>query len=493
MTLCKDVGAGYTDFAVAVAHDGREWSVNKRYSEFLQVYTKSGLQIDFPSKQSLNFGFGLSDSQLEKRRDGLHAFIRLLVKEKEGLAGDFLEDKHARKTDSKGPSASVQANQIPWALVQAIKRLKVPRQSFALSLEAQGIKSDGAAQLVEALAGNRTCSSLNLDGNKVGAKGAGMIASLLKSGGTDSCAVSAVFLSKNELGTIGAMPIADALMGNNFLCQLELSGNAIGNEGLSALGDALKRNCRLQHLDLSCNPLGGTSPLAVESIGQFGEALKVNLSLDTLLLADACLGAVGIGVIADSLKSNAALTSIDLSNNTSSSPSSSGGGGVGGGGGGGSGGQSHGTELLNGAGSGADAPCSAELELEVRKQQLTAFYLTHEPSKVPEVHNLLTSYRYDDVVASLMKKYGKVPEEWSASGADELPPAEDGAIACCVADMLKANHKLRVITLRHNKIGPLGAMSIAQALLCNCTVERLELGWNCLGDDGLAIFAAGGW
>ena len=55
-------------------------------------------------------------------------------------------------------------------------------------------------------------------------------------------------------------------------------------------------------------------------------------------------------------------------------------------------------------------------DLELRKQQLTAFYQKHEPSKVSAVHTLLTQYKYEDVVASLMKKYGTLPEGWGASG-----------------------------------------------------------------------------
>jgi hypothetical protein len=56
-------------------------------------------------------------------------------------------------------------------------------------------------------------------------------------------------------------------------------------------------------------------------------------------------------------------------------------------------------------------------EEQLRKQQLTAFYQKHEPSKVSAVDTLLTQYKYEDVVASLMKKYGTLPEGWGAGGS----------------------------------------------------------------------------
>lgn len=47
-----------------------------------------------------------------------------------------------------------------------------------------------------------------------------------------------------------------------------------------------------------------------------------------------------------------------------------------------------------------------------RKQQLEKFYHTHEPSKIPEVDTLLTDYKFEDVVVSLLAKYGSLPPEW---------------------------------------------------------------------------------
>lgn len=73
----------------------------------------------------------------------------------------------------------------------------------------------------------------------------------------------------------------------------------------------------------------------------------------------------------------------------------------------------------------AAAPAAPALsEMESRKQQLSAFYQKYEPSKISAVDTLLTQYKYEDVKASLLKKYNAVPEGWGgASAASSSAPA----------------------------------------------------------------------
>lgn len=59
-------------------------------------------------------------------------------------------------------------------------------------------------------------------------------------------------------------------------------------------------------------------------------------------------------------------------------------------------------------------------ELNKRKQQLVRFYSQHQPTKIPEVHALLTNYRFDDVKASLLKKYNGLPEGWEPPRSSKL-------------------------------------------------------------------------
>ena len=56
-----------------------------------------------------------------------------------------------------------------------------------------------------------------------------------------------------------------------------------------------------------------------------------------------------------------------------------------------------------------------------REGQLAAFYEKHEPSKIPEVVTLLANYPYEDIKASLLAKYGALPEGWG----EDAPPASE--------------------------------------------------------------------
>ena len=63
-------------------------------------------------------------------------------------------------------------------------------------------------------------------------------------------------------------------------------------------------------------------------------------------------------------------------------------------------------------------------------KQLAAFYTAREPSMVPRVDVLLDDYRFLDVVVSLYKKYGELPEGWAGYlPADVAPDKQDAAAA----------------------------------------------------------------
>ena len=63
-------------------------------------------------------------------------------------------------------------------------------------------------------------------------------------------------LEGNEIGTRGAVALADALQHTPCLQYLNLSGNKIGDQGMQAIAGALERGCcpELECLDLTgCN------------------------------------------------------------------------------------------------------------------------------------------------------------------------------------------------------------------------------------------------
>ena len=100
-------------------------------------------------------------------------------------------------------------------------------------------------------------------------------------------------------------------------------------------------------------------------------------------------------------------------------------------------------------------PPAAVSEMEAKKQQLTAFYQQHEPSKIPAVDTLLTQYKYEDVKASLLKKYNALPDGWggasttrtatpaASSGSSLVKPAVPASVPGSAAEQLANFYKSR--------------------------------------------------
>ena len=90
---------------------------------------------------------------------------------------------------------------------------------------------------------------------------------------------------------------------------MTLASNNIGDEGAKAIADALKSNTSLTTIDLRGNNIGDEGAKAI------AEALKGNTSLTSINLSNNNIGDEGAKAIADALKFNTSLTTIDLDNN----------------------------------------------------------------------------------------------------------------------------------------------------------------------------------
>jgi hypothetical protein len=88
-----------------------------------------------------------------------------------------------------------------------------------------------------------------------------------------------------------------------------LRDNGNGAEGASALADALKRNTSLTTIDLWKKAIGA------EGASTLADALKVNTSVTTIGLAYNAIGSEGASALADALKVNASVTNLYLSVN----------------------------------------------------------------------------------------------------------------------------------------------------------------------------------
>jgi len=119
-------------------------------------------------------------------------------------------------------------------------------------------------------------------------------------------------LGFNDMADVGAL--VDALAANCSLRSLRLKGNAIGSEGAGAMFSALRRNYRLELLDLGGNPVG-ERPEASDLWRVMAECLLSNRTLRELNLERCGLGVDASSALGRSLASNSTLRVLDVSAN----------------------------------------------------------------------------------------------------------------------------------------------------------------------------------
>eukprot|EP01033_Poteriospumella_lacustris_P016510 gene16510-11807_t len=165
------------------------------------------------------------------------------------------------------------------------------------------INAAGVTVVASMLRVNTTLTTLNLNGNSIGAVGVTEVASALEANTT----LTTLHLSNNFIGATGAPEATSLLLrGNTTLKTLDLSGNLIGAVGAKALASALRGNTTLTSLDLDGNGIGDEGAMEIAS------ALRGNTTLTTLNLGGNRIGAVCASKVASALRANTALTKLDL-------------------------------------------------------------------------------------------------------------------------------------------------------------------------------------
>mmetsp|Transcript_14495 Transcript_14495/g.16931 ORF Transcript_14495/g.16931 Transcript_14495/m.16931 type:complete len:909 (+) Transcript_14495:324-3050(+) len=96
---------------------------------------------------------------------------------------------------------------------------------------------------------NSTLTYLDLKTNRIGDKGAGLIASFMYRNNS----LEEILLNSNQIGDQGAKSIAKALRHNTALLKIELSRNYIGNKGAKCFLSLMKTNNTLTGLSLHHN------------------------------------------------------------------------------------------------------------------------------------------------------------------------------------------------------------------------------------------------
>ena len=154
-----------------------------------------------------------------------------------------------------------------------------------------GLLDDGLATVLDALSGphaNTTLRHLYVGTNGITAASAPRIAAFL----AGDCKLESLFLSCNRLGDDGLAEVARGLAANTTIRRVSFASNRIGPRGAAALAQALATHPSLALLDL-----GFTK--ATVAVGELGN----------------CVGDDGARVLADMLRTNTTLRSLDLLHN----------------------------------------------------------------------------------------------------------------------------------------------------------------------------------
>ncbi|KAK3819060.1 MAG: hypothetical protein J3R72DRAFT_529307 [Linnemannia gamsii] len=212
----------------------------------------------------------------------------------------------------------------------------------------------------------------------------------------------------------------------------ELVAGSFGASELEPLAEALKTNSTLTTLNLRGNSIGHNGAKAL------AEALKTNSTLTTLDLWNNSIGSDGAKALAEALKTNSTLTTLNLNRNS-----------------------------IGGDGAKALA--------EALKTNSTLTTLNLEYNKIGDdgAKALAEALKTNSTLTILSLEYNKI--------------GDDGAKA--LAEALKTNSTLTTLDLRGNSIGSDGAKALAEALKTNSTLTTLDLRGNSIGSDGAKALA----
>ena len=172
-----------------------------------------------------------------------------------------------------------------------------------LDLSSKNIGSDGAVALAEGLKCCTYLQTLNLSDNSYGA--------VALADGLKCCTnLQTLNLRDNGISSDGAVALAEGLKCCTNLKTLDLCLNSIGSDGVVALADGLKCYTNLRTLYLSDNTIGSDGAVAL------AKGLKYCTNLKTLDLSFNIIGSEGAVALAKGLKCCINLQTLDLSNNS---------------------------------------------------------------------------------------------------------------------------------------------------------------------------------
>ena len=252
-----------------------------------------------------------------------------------------------------------------------------------------------------------------------------------------------------------AVFLSNFLKTNTTVTNLTLYKSLQG--GVAALAECLKYNKSLTTLDLSYNEIDDDGAAAL------GECLKYNKSLTTLNLSDNEIGNDGAAALVECLKDNKSLTTLDLTFN-----------------------------IIGDNGAAALGEC-----LKYNKSLTTLYFNDNKIGDdgaaalgecLKDNKSLTTLYlgfnNIGDDSAAAMGEYLKYNKSLTTLEWSHNEIGDDGAAA--LGECLKYKKSLTTLDLSHNEIGDDGAAALSECLKDNKSLTTLNLSFNKIGDNGAA-------
>jgi len=261
-------------------------------------------------------------------------------------------------------------------------------------------------------------------------------------------------LGYNMLFNTGVRAIADELKKNSTLKYIGLQGNNITDKGgITVLADALKQNTTLLALWLDGNKITDDGAIAL------AEALKQNKTLISLSLSGNNISYEGAKVIVEALEENKKLIYLNLNNNRRMGGDSEAGDII--------------TALINGKNTTLISLYinNNNYEFDRKKIQPTTTIKTTPPptTTITTTTNPPTTKpqnaearRVSDLIKQQSNEYWNFNQKNITSIGAKV-----------IADLLKTNTTLDILSLHSNKIGDEGAKVIAEALKTNKKLTAL--------------------
>eukprot|EP00732_Lithocolla_globosa_P000401 Lithocolla_globosa_v1_NODE_120_length_6112_cov_229.957240.p1 type:complete len:1897 gc:universal NODE_120_length_6112_cov_229.957240:270-5960(+) len=361
------------------------------------------------------------------------------------------------------------------ALAISLKKMLVPLKHLNLGFNA--ICDEGARAIAVSLE-HSSLQYLSLECNRIGDDAAIAVGANL-----GNSTLQHLNLSKNSIGVEGVKILASGLKKNSTLQQLDLHGNALGDGGANELAASLA-NSSLQHLNLGGNNIGGIGFQAI------ADSLKVNPTLQTLnLVANDCTveafqaliplanvptlrlnlpSLFDMGILFPStMQFNNSLSELNFDGSSFSLGT-------------------HGASILaiyisqnsslrrldlprHGLGAGGAKALAASLEKNAH-----LYYL-----------NLESNSLGDAGATSLAASLEMSSLQHLKLGSNSIGVSGTQALAVC----LKKNRKLEHLCLNINRVGDDGAKALAECLQVNSSLQHLSLSFNSIGDVGTKALA----